>query len=131
MPSSREVQLVSNSKSQDAGFVCVARLSDCVPGIPFYAHVQDRQLILVRDPHSECVHCVGAICPHEGASLAGGEVRDGELSCPQHHLRFDLRTGACRQTPRLGLSRYATRIERGNVLVCLEPIAYVPPPPGE
>jgi nitrite reductase/ring-hydroxylating ferredoxin subunit len=32
-------------------------------------------------------------CPHEGADLSRGHVRDGVLYCPWHNLAFDLETG--------------------------------------
>ena len=35
-------------------------------------------------------------CPHEGASLAGGEVLVTDVViCPWHQYHFDLKTGAC------------------------------------
>ena len=33
-------------------------------------------------------------CPHEGADLAYGELRDGVLRCPWHNLPIDPETGA-------------------------------------
>ena len=33
-------------------------------------------------------------CPHEGADLAYGVVRDGHLRCPWHNLPIDPETGA-------------------------------------
>lgn len=32
-------------------------------------------------------------CPHAAADLAMGSIKNGELSCPEHNLTFDLRTG--------------------------------------
>ncbi len=40
-------------------------------------------------------------CPHEGASLAGGLVEGGEVICPLHAYRFQLKTGACSTDPAL------------------------------
>jgi 3-phenylpropionate/trans-cinnamate dioxygenase ferredoxin subunit len=33
-------------------------------------------------------------CPHEKASLADGWLEDGEIECPLHQSRFNLKTGA-------------------------------------
>ncbi len=33
-------------------------------------------------------------CPHEGADLAGGYLRDGCIVCPWHNLPFSLKSGA-------------------------------------
>lgn len=40
-------------------------------------------------------------CPHRGASLSEGRVRDGEIECPWHAFRFD-GTGRCTQMPSEG-----------------------------
>jgi 3-phenylpropionate/trans-cinnamate dioxygenase ferredoxin component len=36
------------------------------------------------------------LCPHAGAALAPGRVRDGMVQCPLHGSMFDLHTGRCR-----------------------------------
>lgn len=45
----------------------------------------------------------GRRCPHEGADLAGGWVRDDRVVCPWHGLTFDPHDGAspCRSLPAL------------------------------
>ena len=35
------------------------------------------------------------VCPHNRASLAGGVIAQGAVTCPWHWWRFDLATGAC------------------------------------
>lgn len=42
-------------------------------------------------------------CSHEGADLAGGEIKDGKIFCPWHNLAFDLENGAspCQALPKL------------------------------
>jgi nitrite reductase/ring-hydroxylating ferredoxin subunit len=32
-------------------------------------------------------------CPHAAADLAMGSLRGSELTCPEHNVPFDLRTG--------------------------------------
>jgi phenylpropionate dioxygenase-like ring-hydroxylating dioxygenase large terminal subunit len=39
-------------------------------------------------------------CPHKGARLSSGCIRDGELMCPYHGWRFDA-AGACQSIPSL------------------------------
>ncbi len=41
----------------------------------------------------ESVHAIGDRCSHAEASLADGEVFDGEVECPRHGSPFDLETG--------------------------------------
>jgi len=40
------------------------------------------------------VFALPRFCPHEGADLAYGIVRDGRLRCPWHNLPIDPETGA-------------------------------------
>ena len=40
------------------------------------------------------VFALARFCPHEGADLAYGIVRDGRLRCPWHNLPIDPETGA-------------------------------------
>jgi ferredoxin-nitrite reductase len=41
------------------------------------------------------------ICPHEGGQLCNGWIENGEVVCPLHRYRFDLKTGACSTNPKL------------------------------
>ena len=52
-----------------------------------------RDLVLWRDAGGNAV--IGAsACPHRGAALAGGRVRDGELACPWHGFQYEPASGA-------------------------------------
>ena len=42
-------------------------------------------------------------CPHAGAALAGGIVEAGEIVCPAHGYRFDVKTGTCSTDAQLSL----------------------------
>jgi ferredoxin-nitrite reductase len=41
------------------------------------------------------------ICPHEGGQLCKGWIEGGEVVCPLHGYKFDLKTGACSSDPTL------------------------------
>src|SRR5437870_1379543 len=41
------------------------------------------------------------ICPHEGGQLCNGWIENGEVVCPLHRYKFDLKTGACSTDPKL------------------------------
>jgi len=62
---------------------------------------------------------VGAECPHQGGSLADGEIGDIEdmvdghrcyITCPVHKFQFDLATGAVLDGRCAALPTYPTRI---------------------
>ena len=41
------------------------------------------------------------ICPHEGGQLCDGWIDGGEVVCPLHGYKFNLKTGACSTDPKL------------------------------
>jgi nitrite reductase (NADH) small subunit len=45
-------------------------------------------------------------CPHMGASLSGGAVEDGCVTCPWHAWRFRLNDGAWADSPRVKIGSY-------------------------
>jgi NADPH-dependent 2,4-dienoyl-CoA reductase/sulfur reductase-like enzyme/nitrite reductase/ring-hydroxylating ferredoxin subunit len=74
------------------------------------------EILLVRAGGT--VQALGAICPHAGAPLAEGVLRDGRVICPWHKAAFDIYTGVCTAPPAVDdLPRYAARVDRGRILV--------------
>jgi 3-phenylpropionate/trans-cinnamate dioxygenase ferredoxin subunit len=49
--------------------------------------------VLVARLRSGEVCAASPSCPHEGAPLAQGTVRQAAVDCPRHHYLFDLKTG--------------------------------------
>ena len=56
-------------------------------------------------------------CPHMGASLSGGHLENGIVTCPWHAWRFRLKDGAWADNPRIGIGCYAVRVEGDEVQV--------------
>ena len=89
--------------------------------------VNGKQILLWRrDDH---VFATDALCPHQKANLALGDVEDlgGELCivCPTHNWQFSLRSGRCRNTRHEEtLSRYKCYVdeETGRVFVLFDSI---------
>ena len=54
--------------------------------------ISERRCIARLDDGS--VVTFGRRCPHQGADLAGGYLRDSEVVCPWHNLPFNLRSGS-------------------------------------
>jgi nitrite reductase/ring-hydroxylating ferredoxin subunit len=60
-------------------------------------------------------------CTHGDASLAEGDIEDGEVICPFHMGAFDIRTGEATAPPCVSPIRvYPVRIERDIVYVKLD-----------
>lgn len=76
-------------------------------------------------------------CPHRGARVSMGALRDGNLVCPLHGFRYGP-DGACRKVPalastasiskRLCLTTYRSSVRYGLVWVCLGDEARLPLP---
>jgi nitrite reductase (NADH) small subunit/3-phenylpropionate/trans-cinnamate dioxygenase ferredoxin subunit len=49
-------------------------------------------------------------CPHMGASLSGGHVEDGCVTCPWHYWRFRLADGAWADSPRVKTGSYSVHV---------------------
>ena len=63
-------------------------------------------------------------CPHMGASLSGGYVNDGIVTCPWHFWRFRLTDGAWADNPRIKTGSYPVHIVGDEIKV------EVPDPPA-
>ena len=56
-------------------------------------------------------------CPHAGAPLSEGSIKEGVVRCPWHGWQFDLRTGAHVANPRCTLDAYRVEVVAGAVFV--------------
>ena len=58
------------------------------------------------------------VCTHDGGPLSDGVVLAGEVACPRHGARFDIRTGAVTAPPAVEpVRRLAVRVEGERILV--------------
>lgn len=72
-------------------------------------------------------YAIDDMCPHAGASLAGGYL-DGEIvTCPWHYWRFRLTDGAWADNPRVKTACYPVAVV-GDEIVLQVPDRV--PPPG-
>ena len=53
---------------------------------------------------------VDDLCPHMGASLSGGFVEDGVVTCPWHYWRFRLCDGAWADSPKIKIGCYPVHV---------------------
>lgn len=78
------------------GWYAIER-SDRVRGRPVGIRRFGLDLTLWRDADGT-IACVPSQCPHRGADLSQGRVRDGALECHYHGFAFGV-DGACRRVP--------------------------------
>jgi nitrite reductase/ring-hydroxylating ferredoxin subunit/(2Fe-2S) ferredoxin len=60
-----------------------------------------------------------AMCPHEAIPLADGVCDGSVLTCLEHMWQFDARSGAPMGDAQEGLTKFATKEERGELYVSL------------
>jgi nitrite reductase (NADH) small subunit/3-phenylpropionate/trans-cinnamate dioxygenase ferredoxin subunit len=68
--------------------------------------------------HDGKLFAIDDCCPHAGASLAGGHVEDGVVTCPLHAWRFRLSDGAWADNPKVKTGCYAVTVV--DDVVCVE-----------
>jgi nitrite reductase/ring-hydroxylating ferredoxin subunit len=65
------------------------------------------------------VYAIQNICPHEGGQLSKGRLEGGEVVCPLHGYKFDLKTGLCSTDPALKVKIFKL-VARGDGLTVEE-----------
>lgn len=69
----------------------VGTIDELLPGQRKLVFLDGRSIVLFNI--EGVIHAIENSCPHQGASLASGQLDGCVLRCPAHGLRFDLRTG--------------------------------------
>jgi nitrite reductase/ring-hydroxylating ferredoxin subunit len=102
------------------GFTSTVLLEDLEINRPLRVTTDNGSAVLVRLSDDEVV-AFAAICPHAMGDLSRGELVNGEIECPMHGWRFDVRSGACVFPPDAQRMRtFPTRIIDGAVWVKIE-----------
>jgi nitrite reductase/ring-hydroxylating ferredoxin subunit len=79
----------------------------------------DREIAVYHLPGGE-FRATDNVCTHEYAQLSDGWLENGEIECPLHAGRFDVRTGKALCAPvEQDLPIYEVRVEGADVLVKL------------
>lgn len=99
-----------------ARFVKVARKSRLPEGKGAYVEVEGNKIALFNLGGE--VYALDNDCTHMGGPLSQGFVKDGEVECPWHGSRFDIRTGEATSFPaREGVASYEVRVTGDDVEV--------------
>jgi nitrite reductase/ring-hydroxylating ferredoxin subunit len=100
---------------------------------PVVARVGGREVGVVVDPTDGRAYGLRNRCPHHGAPLCLGSIREREggapgryelsgrrvLRCPWHGWEFDLETGLCLDEPSLRVAVYPAEVADGRARICL------------
>lgn len=106
------------------------------PGRPHAVKALDERLVLWRDAAGK-LNCVEDYCPHRGAPLSRGEVKDGLLACRYHGVAIE-GSGAIARVPampecplegRKAVRAYAVTEASDAVFIYVPSVAQPTPPP--
>jgi NAD(P)H-dependent nitrite reductase small subunit len=68
-------------------------------------------------------HAIDDMCPHMGASLSGGYIEDGVVTCPWHAWRFCLSDGTWADNKKIKIGCYSVRVVGDEIQVQAPPAA--------
>jgi NAD(P)H-dependent nitrite reductase small subunit len=93
------------------------KLENLPPGATDFFAVDSLQVAVFREADS--VFAIDNVCPHRGAPLYEGFVKDGYVTCPWHQWQFQLKDGVCRNIPKMQVSSYPVDVRDGAIWVDL------------
>ncbi len=80
--------------------------------------LKDRPIAIAR--FEGTIYAIDNICTHDGGNLGEGNVVKGQVQCPRHGARFDLKTGQVTRMPAvIGINTYEVKVENGQVFVAI------------
>ena len=96
-----------------ADFQTVAKISDLPEGGARTVEVNSKLVAVFH--YQGQFFAIDDVCPHMGASLAGGEVENGIVTCPWHAWRFRITDGTWADNPRIKIGCYPVRVVRDEI----------------
>lgn len=88
--------------------VTVAKVADVPDGAAIVVNVRQKDVAVFNVGGQ--LQAIDDMCPHMGASLSGGYVEDGCVTCPWHYWRFRLTDGAWADNPKVKLDAYPVHV---------------------
>jgi len=80
--------------------------------------IEDKNLALFKV--GDTVFAYQNMCPHKGAPLHEGEIKDGLVICPWHGWQLELDTGQMRNNRKICLRSYPAEIRDGEIFLELD-----------
>ncbi|MEM5460188.1 non-heme iron oxygenase ferredoxin subunit [Paraburkholderia phytofirmans] len=97
----------------------VARLSNLTSEYPAACSVGTHRIAIYLV--DGVVYATSNICTHQFALLSDGYQENGEIECPLHQGRFDVRTGKALCSPlTVDLATYEVDVRGDEVWVCIQ-----------
>jgi nitrite reductase (NADH) small subunit/3-phenylpropionate/trans-cinnamate dioxygenase ferredoxin subunit len=96
-------------------FHTVCRVEELPEGEGKTVAVSEKLIALFRE--NGRYFAIDDVCPHMGASLSGGYLEKGIVTCPWHAWRFRLADGAWADNPRIKIGCYPVQVQDGVIQV--------------
>ena len=116
------MRLMSDIQQTGAeGYFTVAPSEAAKPSRIKQVEINGEPVILTRIEGELCAF--SSVCPHSLGDLSGGTIYNGEIDCPVHGWRFDIRSGQAVWPEKevYKLTRHAVKEEGGLIKVKLTP----------
>src|SRR5438105_3801706 len=88
--------------------VAIGKASDIAEGGGTVVRVNQKDVAVFKSNGQ--FFAIDDLCPHMGASLSGGFVEDGVVTCPWHYWRFRLSDGAWADSPKIKTGCYTVHV---------------------
>ena len=95
------------------------KAEDLAPNSSLCVTLGERQVGLFRT--AEGLFAINNVCPHKGAPLHDGFVREGTVTCPWHAWCFRLDDGKMTLGDLDGVDAFAVRVDGDTVSVARSP----------
>ena len=103
-----------------AEFHKLASAEEVAPGEIKQYLVEDRFVALCNVEGE--FHAFEDVCTHQFAHLSEGGLEGGQIKCPLHGAKFDVKTGAAKSLPAVkAVPTHELKVEDGVVYVALNP----------
>lgn len=98
----------------------LAKADEVTPGEVKQYQVEGRPVALCNVDGE--LYAFEDICTHAFAHLSEGGLEGGQIKCPLHGAKFDVKTGAAKSLPAVKpVPKHEVKVEDGNVYVALNP----------
>jgi len=100
----------------DENYIKLCRIDDLEDGRTKIFSTEDEEILLAREGDS--VYALQNICSHDAAPIGSGQLAQGELTCPRHGARFDIKNGRAMSLPAvMSLKSYPVKVVDGEIFV--------------
>ena len=107
-------------------FVTVAKTGD-IPAGSGQAFAVNGRMVAVFNEDGK-FSAIDDFCPHMGASLAGGWLENGTVTCPWHAWRFKTCDGTWCDNPKIKTDAFEVRVVGDEIQVRVPPKISPQPP---